>query len=282
MSTKPMQILSLGAGVQSSTLALMAATGETKQRVDAAIFADTQAEPASVYAWLDWLDGEIQKSKYPFPIHRVSKGDMTAEAIRIRNHSNGVGKWTKLLIPCYTVDKVTGKKGHMQRACTYDYKVQELIKAQRRIAGVKRGQKTVGVHCWIGISRDEAQRMKPSREPWCEHVWPLIDMGMTRRDCLAWMQSRGYPKPPRSACVYCPYHSDKEWLRLQSDEPDEFARAVEFERALQASKAQTTNMNGVPFLHKSCVPLDQASFADDPMKNHPDLFGNECEGLCGV
>ena len=41
----PTRILSLGAGVQSSTLALMAATGETEHRPDAAIFADTQAEP---------------------------------------------------------------------------------------------------------------------------------------------------------------------------------------------------------------------------------------------
>jgi hypothetical protein len=47
--------LSLGAGVQSSTLALMAAHGEITPMPVAAIFADTQAEPASVYRWLDWL-----------------------------------------------------------------------------------------------------------------------------------------------------------------------------------------------------------------------------------
>lgn len=46
-------IISLGAGVQSSTMALMAAHGEITPMPDAAIFADTQAEPASVYKWLD-------------------------------------------------------------------------------------------------------------------------------------------------------------------------------------------------------------------------------------
>ena len=49
-------VLSLGAGVQSSTLALMAAAGEVTPMPDAAIFADTQAEPAGVYRWLDWLE----------------------------------------------------------------------------------------------------------------------------------------------------------------------------------------------------------------------------------
>lgn len=54
-------ILSLGAGVQSSTLALMAARGEVPgfPKLDCAIFADTQDEPASVYRWLEWLIFEI-------------------------------------------------------------------------------------------------------------------------------------------------------------------------------------------------------------------------------
>jgi 3'-phosphoadenosine 5'-phosphosulfate sulfotransferase (PAPS reductase)/FAD synthetase len=61
------QYLSLGAGVQSSTLALMAARGEIGPMPKAAIFADTQAEPESVYRWLDWLEKQL-----PFPVHRVT------------------------------------------------------------------------------------------------------------------------------------------------------------------------------------------------------------------
>ena len=49
------QYVSLGAGVQSSAMALMAAAGEISPMPRAAIFADTQAEPDSVYRWLDWL-----------------------------------------------------------------------------------------------------------------------------------------------------------------------------------------------------------------------------------
>lgn len=49
-----MRILSLGAGVQSSTIALMAERGETDP-IDAAVFADTQAEPAGVYVRTLWM-----------------------------------------------------------------------------------------------------------------------------------------------------------------------------------------------------------------------------------
>ena len=47
-----LRILSLGAGVQSSTLALMIEKGEIPM-VDAAIFADTQAESKETYEFLN-------------------------------------------------------------------------------------------------------------------------------------------------------------------------------------------------------------------------------------
>ena len=51
---KTLRVLSLGAGVQSSTLALMIHKGEIPM-VDCAIFADTQAEPPKVYDWLKFI-----------------------------------------------------------------------------------------------------------------------------------------------------------------------------------------------------------------------------------
>ena len=59
-----LRVLSLGAGVQSTTIALMAARGEI-EAPDCAIFADTGDEPAAVYEHLAWL----QSGVLPFPIH---------------------------------------------------------------------------------------------------------------------------------------------------------------------------------------------------------------------
>lgn len=278
----PYNFLSLGAGVQSSTIALMAKHGEITPMPDAAIFADTQAEPASVYKWLDWLEPQL-----PFPVIRVTRGDMTSESLIIKDRKDGTGRWSKSLIPAFIQNK-DGTKGIMGRACTYSYKVEQLERAARLHGKVKRGQKNVTVTQWIGISWDEIQRIKPSRVAWSQHRWPLVELRMGRRDCLKWMESHGYPKPPRSACVYCPFHSDNEWRRLRDQEPEEFQRAIRFEKDLQAVKAKTERMRGVPFLHPSCVPLDQVDLSTDIERGQLSLwldeqsFGNECEGMCGV
>jgi len=274
--------LSLGAGVQSSTLALMAAHGEVTPMPDAAIFADTQAEPASVYKWLDWLEPQL-----PFPVIRVTRGDMTQESLLIKDRKDGTGRWSKSLIPAFIQNK-DGSKGIMGRQCTYSYKVEQLERAARLHGKVKRGQKNVTVTQWIGISWDEIQRIKPSRVAWSQHRWPLVELRMGRRDCLKWMESHGYPKPPRSACVYCPFQSDNEWRRLRDQEPEEFQRAIRFEKDLQAVKAKTERVRGIPFLHPSCVPLDQVDLSTDIERGQLSLwldeqsFGNECEGMCGV
>lgn len=260
-------IISLGAGVQSSTLALMAVHGEITPMPDAAIFADTQAEPQSVYKWLDWLEMQL-----PFPVHRVTKGSLEEIAVHVRTSVKG-NQYTKGAIPAFIVD-AEGKQGLMMRQCTSDFKI-DII--QREIRQLREGKEQISQ--WIGISRDEAHRMKPSRLKYIENRWPLIEQMMTREDCLAWMSGHGYLKPPRSSCVFCPYHSNAEWVRLKSEEPEEFDRAVKFELGYQKAMGGVTNFRGTPFLHRSCQPLDQIDFEN---AEGPALFGNECEGVCGV
>ncbi len=276
-------VLSLGAGVQSSTLALMAARGEVKDYpyLDAAIFADTQDEPLGVYAWLDWLEQEIARSPHPYPVHRVTGGRLSERALVMRVTKDG-RKYSSTDIPFFTkaADGSQGKITH--RACTYDYKIRPILKKARLLGGIKRGQKEVGLTSWIGISLDEVHRMKVSREAWAENVWPLVDMRMRRHDCLIWMERNGYPKPPRSSCVYCPYHSNAEWRRLKDEEPEAWQRAVQFERDLQRVKGGTGNMQAVPFLHKSLKPLDEVDLSTLEDHGQMGLWGEECEGMCGV
>src|SRR6185437_8404632 len=71
-----LRVLSLGAGVQSTTLALMAAHGEIGPMPDCAIFADTGWEPRRVYEHLAWLE-----TKLPFPVERVSGGNLRADLL---------------------------------------------------------------------------------------------------------------------------------------------------------------------------------------------------------
>lgn len=273
----PYNYLSLGAGVQSSCLALMAAHGEIGPMPDGAIFADTQAEPKSVYDWLDWLEKQL-----PFPVHRVTKGSLTKEALTMRVTKDG-RKFSRCDVPFFTLN-ADGSQGKIfNRSCTKDFKILPILKWMRQAAGIKRGQKEVTVTSWIGISWDEIQRMKESREPWVQHRWPLLELRMRRRDCIDWMKQNGYPEPPRSSCVYCPFHNNAEWRRLKAEEPEEFQKAVEFERELQRIKGNTDNMHAVPFLHRTLVPLDQVDLRTDEDKGQMQMdFGSECEGMCGL
>ena len=276
--SEPAHIISLGAGVQSSTMALMAAHGEITPMPIAAIFADTQDEPASVYKWLDWLE-----TKLPFPVYRVTRGKLSDASLKMRISKRG-RKYSTTNIPFFT-KSATGDLGKIpHRSCTSHFKLKPLFKKSRELAGIKRGEKGVRVIQWIGISLDEVTRMKHSREPWAVSRWPLIEKEMRRNDCENWMASNGYPKPPRSACVYCPYHGNSEWRRLRDEEPHEFKRAIQFERAIQENKSTTENFASTPFLHRSCVPLDQVDLRTDTDLGQTLLagFNNECEGMCGV
>lgn len=268
-------VLNLGAGVQSSTIALMAAVGEILPMPDFAIFADTQSEPKSVYTWLNWLEKQL-----PFPVHRVTRGNMVNEMMKIRTAKDG-RQYTASMIPAF-MQSQNGSIGLLGRSCTSEFKIAPILKNLRQLCNIKRGEKNAQVTQWIGISYDEIQRMKPSRDKWTQHRWPLIELEMRRHDCITWLKKHGFPEPPRSACVYCPFHSNKEWRKLKDHEPEAFAEAVLVERELQRTKAITDKMRSIPWLHRSCVPLDQVDLSTELDAGQLDMFGNECEGLCGV
>jgi hypothetical protein len=282
MSVKQWNVISLGAGVQSSAMALMASRGELLDiKVDFAVFADTQDESKKVYDWLDWLEGQLS-----FPVYRVTKGKLSDGTLEMRTTKDG-RKFSNTNIPFYTLS-TDGSKGIIPfRSCTVDYKIKPILKELRARCGIKRGQKIATVTSLIGISYDEMQRMKDSRDAWVVNRWPLVEMKLRRQDCINWMLKNGFPEPPRSSCVYCPFHSNKEWRRLQIEEPDEFQKAVDFEKALQLAKANPDNFSSTPFLHNSRVPLYQIDFrtrAEKDIDNGQGLldFQDECDGMCGV
>ena len=254
-------VLSLGAGVQSSTLALMAALGEIPAP-HLAVFADTGWEPAAVYRHLDWLETQLT-----FPIVRVSAGNIRHDLMRFGKGN----RWAS--IPAF-VRNEKGSAAMIRRQCTTEYKVVPIRQAVRdalRIPRRGRTRKGVRVEMLLGISTDEAQRMKPSRVAFIENRWPLIDLGMSRADCLAWCADRGFPEPPKSSCVGCPFHTDAQWANLT---PAELTDAAIVDATIRRGVTQ-----GELYLHRSLVPLAEIEFRPGP---GPDPFGNECEGLCGT
>ena len=268
MSEEPIHVLSLGAGVQSSVMALMAARGEITPMPVAAIFADT-AEPQSVYDWLDWLETQL-----PFPVHRIK------EKKGLLHHvENGIANEKFIGVPFYSKGDVDGVG---RRQCTREYKVTPIARKLRELVGLKPRQRSGGVvlaRLSIGISWDEMARQKESRDSFYEHRWPLLELQMKRHDCLRWMEKNKYPKPPRSACWFCPYHSNKEWRHMKDEEPEFFAKAVDMDKRLRNTGRDGSEI----YVHPTRGPLGEVDLSTDVERGQGvlDLFQNDCEGYCG-
>jgi len=268
-----LRVLSLGAGVQSTTLALMAAAGEIEPP-DCAIFADTGGEPLAVYRHLEWL---MQPGLLRFPVHVVRRGNLEDDFLGTLD-----GAVTRCGQPPFYVRNpdnngtaAADSGGLLWRQCTKEYKLDPIRRKVRELSGGD------CVEQWIGISTDEAHRMKPSGVNYITNRYPLIDRGMSRTDCRGWLFKRGYPQPPKSACYFCPYTSNARWLEMKRNEPQEWQRAIAFDAALRAKRTAklAAGIKGEIFIHRSMTPLASADLGDEETI---DLFGNECLGLCGV
>lgn len=281
------RVLSLGAGVQSSALLLLAAEGKIAP-FDVAIFADTGWEPATVYDHLQRLIDEVARPA-GIPVVRVSNGNIREDSISV-DYS--------IMLPLFLMDSA-GNKGMLNRQCTQNYKLLPIYRYVRLMLGAEittreckkcngtgrrhlpqlyqtvgrlnsecsvcRGsglQQRVGpipdpsvsVDMAIGFSVDEVFRVGTSRRKYVNNIYPLLDMSFTRADAAAYLATRGFSQTPRSACIGCPYHSEVEWQGLREKSPSEWEDALLIDDAIRAIP-QARGMRGHAFLHRSCKPL---------------------------
>ena len=276
-SPHSLTVISLGGGVQSSVMALMASQGAFDAMPDCAIFADTHWEPPTIYTHLDWLASRLR-----FPLHIVDNGrSLREDAKTLINHS---GNRNFVDLPVYLKGRDGHSDGMGRRQCTESYKIRPVRRKIRELLGLSRGQRVsadTAVELWLGISTDEAIRMRTSRDGWIHNRYPLIEAGMSRKDCLVWWEAR-YDRPlERSACIACPYQSRQRWIETRVRWPELFAEAVEIDSNMRGKLAFAKE----PYLHPRRLPLAEAVRLDEAAlgaDHHPDGFGNECEGHCGV
>jgi len=257
-----LHIISFGAGVQSTALILLALHGDIK--ADCAVFADTGWEPRAVYDHLERMKSFA--TSHGFPIHTVSKGYSIRDLALNQTPTSGRP-------PLYIVGE-DGKNGMIRRQCTQTFKI-EPIRARIRYLLKETGNRHATQ--LLGISTDEVQRVRHSNVKYIKNAYPLIDLGMSRADCVAYLSEHGI-EAPRSACIGCPFHSDNEWRRLRDESPDEWRDAAEWEWQLQQNGL---GLRGTPYLHRQRVPLYQVDLST--REDHGQMtFDDECAGVCGV
>ncbi|MFG2046202.1 hypothetical protein ACGFIW_02060 [Micromonospora sp. NPDC048935] len=270
MSAPTMRLLSLGAGVQSTVLALMTADG-TLPKVDGAIFADTGWEPRKVYDQVDRLAKVLDAAG--IPLHRVSNGNLRHDFLDPEHRYASIP---------YFVRNPDGSDGMGRRQCTSEYKLAPIGRKVRELLGAeapdfRRVPKGRVAEQWIGFSTDEIHRVSDKEGVlYSRKRYPLLDLGMSRKDCHRWLAARGWGDTAKSACIGCPFHGNAQWRELRDNHPDEWADAVAFDEAIRKGGARGLPLNGEAFLHRSRLPLSIAPINRVTRKEwadrSPDIF----------
>lgn len=275
-----LRVLSLGGGVQSTVMCLLAERGAFGVKPDYAIFADTKWEPQSVYDTIEWLQTQVS-----FPIITTDNGRSLRDDVV--NGVNAQGQpW--MTLPVYLAEPNGESAGINWRQCTKNYKLDPIRRVVQELLGVRPRQNIsheTHVEMWLGISTDEAMRVKPNRNWWITNRYPLIDdLPLTREECRQWFADE-YPgrSLTRSACVGCPFRSSSSWLDVKANEPELYAEVVQIDALIRSEEHNSSRMfRKRPYLHHRRIPLQDALRLDEQEFHETNQFINECEGHCGL
>ena len=224
-----MIVHSYGGGVQSVGILALIINGKLPIP-DRIVFVDTGREASTTWDYMPIANGRLLLAGLP-EIEIVGHG---FSRVDIYAHKQS----TMPLLPMYS-----SCGGRLPTYCSGEWK-RDAMRRYLRSIGVKRGEQ---VTMWLGISFDEAHRMKPNKSAWIHNEYPLIDLGMRRNDVLAYLRNDGWPTPPRSSCWMCPHRTATDWKALNEND---FKKAVEFERDIHRTRPDL-------FLNSSRKPLSE-------------------------
>ena len=245
-----MEILSYGGGTQTIAMCVLVATGKLP-KPDYVIAADTGWEAPTTWQYADAyarpLLARVGLELHVAP-HSLATVDVYAH--------NG-----DLLMPAYTA---TGK---LRTFCSSEWKGYVVQRYARRALGI-----TGPLVNWIGFSLDERHRVKNADG----RRYPLLDLMLTRADCVRIIEEAGLSPPPKSRCFVCPHQHAAEWLEI-FDDPALWEQACQLDDDIRANDEQ-----GGVWLHESRRPLRELTRADleTSKRREPD---RQCGlGLCFV
>ena len=217
-------ILSLGGGLQSTTL-LLISLHDVIEKPDCAIFADTGWERESTYKNVEML--RDYSAQFDVPVVTV-KG-YTSVRKQALNPEYGF-----IHMPFHQ-ESTDGKyKQQVKKQCTNHFKIQPIAKYLRETYGKK-----AKFSQWIGISTDEALRMKPSSIASVTNRYPLVELRWGRGHCAEWLKANGFAIPTKSSCIGCPLHSNEVWLDLNGDERRD---AIDLDEKIRDTNATSTKV----------------------------------------
>ena len=252
-------VLSNGGGTQSIAIVVLIAMGKLP-KPDLVLMVDTEREKENVLSYQD---------EYIKPLCN----SMDVEYVRVRKseytNNDVIDNAGNTLPPFFTT--FNDGRGKQPTFCSIKWKKEPI----RRYLNERYGEKVLtrrGVDYWIGFTVDELKRVKQDSSRKWRACYPLIDLRLSRTQCIKLVKEFGLPTPPRSNCWMCPNMSSESWLSLTEED---FKKAVKFEKELKVKYSYL-------FLHQSFKPLSEVNFKDYmPSEKQLDFEFTGCDsGLC--
>lgn len=239
-----LQAFSFGGGVQSTAALVLSARGVLPYRVHVMADVGEDTEHPETVAYVRDVAKPYAKA-HGIELVTVRKATRRPEWESILAKLERTA--TSIDIPVRMANGAPGR-----RSCTRDYKIEPVASWFKRHGATSENPGHVG----IGISLDEADRMRDSGKPFLVHEYPLVQLGLDRQACHSLIQEAGLPPAPRSACWFCPFQRPTRWVAMRDTQPELWARAVALEASLNERRAR---IDKAPvFFTGFAAPLPQA------------------------
>lgn len=243
-----MKIFSSGMGVQS--VAAMVLAGQGKIDVGPHLFCnvgDDSENPATIeYFHQVAQPWALSHGVELVELHRLKRDGSVGETI-FEELTRPDSRSVKIPIRSGT----TGAPG--TRNCTYTWKIAVVRRWAREHGATPADPYTRH----IGFTTDEMQRVGRSDDkPYERTAYPLIELGLTRGDCMALIADAGLDVPPKSSCYFCPFHTARNWQEMRRDHPADFERAADLEGVLIERRIRIGR--DAAYLTRFGMPLRQA------------------------
>lgn len=243
------EVLSYGGGRQTVAYCVLIAQGKAP-KPDRIVIANTGRENSSTWDYMAEVSIPLLATvglEIEVAPHTLARVDLYAH--------NG-----DLLLPVYT------ETGKFTTFCSNEWKARVI----------HRYLKAKGIHGYtslIGFALDEKKRIKSTEG----RRFPLVEMMLTKADCIQIILDAGYPLPPHSSCWMCPNKANEEWRYEREHYPDDFEQACILDEEIRAEDIEAGG-SGV-WLHHSRVPLREANLEVEDRKGPSRQCGL---GLCFV
>ena len=213
-----MNIVGYGGGTDST--AMLIGLWQRGIPVDRILFADPGGEQPHTYVYLDIMDRWLRENGMP-GITRVWYTEKNGQRLTLEQECLRSASLPSIAY------------GH--KKCSLKHKVAPQEKFCNRDPACRAAwARGARVTKFIGYDAGEESRRakvaeRDQRDAKYRKVYPLMEWGWTRKDCMQAIQEVGLPLPGKSSCFFCPSMKRREIRTLYHRYPDLLARALAIE-----------------------------------------------------